>query len=90
MEVLDNVLHVHRAQDVVPDEVRVEVGVIAQVLVEVEGGVADGLANQVLVVVEEGPALEDGAAPLRNELLGGEEHRGEGVALQVLGVDVDI
>ena len=63
---------------------------VAQVLVEVEGGVAHGLANQVLVVVKEGAALEDGAALVLNESLGGEEHRGEGVPLQVLGVDVDV
>ena len=90
VEGLHQIRHVHRAQRVVPDEVRVEVGVVAQVLVEVESGVPSGLANQVLVVVEEGTALEDRAALLLNEPLGSEEHRGEGVALQVLGIDVHV
>ena len=90
LEVLHQVCHVHGAQGVVPDEVRVEVGVVAQVLVEVESGVPGGLANQVLVVVEEGTALEDRAALLLNEPFGSEEHRGEGVTLQVLGIDVHV
>ena len=71
-------------------EVRVEVGVVAQVLVELHGCVTHGLVKHVLVAVEEGAALEDGAAPLRNELLGGEEDGLQGEALEVLSIDIHV
>ena len=90
LEILDQVRHVHGAQGVVPDEVRVKVGVVAQVLVELHGRVTHGLVKHVLVAVEEGAALEDGAAPLRNELLGGEEDGLQGEALQVLSIDIHV
>ena len=90
LEILHQVRHVHRAQGVVPDEVRVEVRVVAQVGVELDTGLAHGLVEDVVVGAEEGAALEDRAALVPDDLDRGEEDRAEGVALHVLGVDVDV
>ena len=90
LEVLHQIRHVHGAQGVVPDEVRIEIRVIAEVLVKVLRRIADGLVEDVLVVVEEGASLEDRAALLLDEPLGGEEDGLIRVPLEILGVDVDV
>ena len=90
LEILHQVRHVHRAQGVVPDEVRVEVRVVAQVGVELDTGLAHGLVEDVVVGAEEGAALEDRAALVPDDLDRGEENGAEVEALHVLGVDVDV
>ena len=76
VEGLHQIRHVHRAQRVVPDEVRVEVRVVAQVGVELDTGLAHGLVEDVVVGAEEGAALEDRAALVPDDLDRGEENGG--------------
>ena len=90
LEVLHQVRHVHGAQGVVPDEVHIEVRVVAQVGVELGAGLAHGLAQDVVVGAEEGATLEDRAALVPDDLDRGEENGAEVEALHVLGVDVDV
>ena len=90
LEVLHEVGELAGPQKVLPDEARIEVGLIAQVLVQVERGVAHGLIEDVFVVVEEGAPFEDRAALLGDEPLGGEDDGVGGAADQIARVDVEV
>ena len=90
MQGLNNVRKIDGAQDVLPYEAGVVTGVVAQVLVQVKRSVTNRLLDNVTIVLEEQPSLENWTTFFLHEFLRRIVNWPVGVAFEVVGVDVDV